>query len=242
MFFKKKKSEARLAAFQKDDPDYWRAIPQGSTVSLTDEAAINEAMRIGVGVKGLDYEVKQAEVMRDQDKLGEWWVYFLEGHKTENLWLLVKIVDGDIIPIVYFEVEDFPPTLRSRLMAEGQTWLFDPQEDDGEPHAPVFAQNIYQTVEDEDGDEVEVHFRCKPQGTVYGTFSRTPTEKGMTDIFVAFAEYEADESFENPELLVMERGGEYDPQGGLVSLYTGGITVFNDIEVLRVNTNQEGDQ
>lgn len=235
MFFGKKKTKDKpTAIWEKDNPNYWRSIPVGSTISLTDEAAIEEAMRIGEGVKGLDYQVKQAEVIRDEDKHGEWWFYFLEGHKTENLWLLVKMVGGDIIPIVYFEVEEFPPTLRQRLIADGQTWLFEHVTDDNEPHAPVFCRDIYQVVE-ADGQEVEAQYRCKPQGTVYGRYSRVPAETGMNDVFIAFAEYEADETFDDPELLVIEKGGEHDPSGGLVSLFVGGITIFNDIEVLRVS-------
>ena len=55
MFFGKKKKQDDEAApvMQKDLPGYWQSIPVGSTVSLTDEAAIEEAMRIGVGVSGL---------------------------------------------------------------------------------------------------------------------------------------------------------------------------------------------
>lgn len=235
MLFHKNKKNEPAPVLDKDDPDYWRAIPVGSTVTLTDEAAIAEAMRIGVGVKGLDYQVQQAEVIRDMDHLGEWWLYYIEGHKTENLWLMVKIVDSDIIPIVYFEAEDFPPTLRQQFIKDGQSWLLEKSEEDGEPHAPVFCNDIFQTLEDEAGGEIEVQYRCKPQGTVYGRYSRVPTVDGMSDIFVAFAEYEADVSFEDPELLVIERGGENDLNGGMLSLYVGGITVFNDIEVLRVS-------
>jgi hypothetical protein len=236
MFFRNKNKEIEEhILLNKQDPDYWRSIPLGSTVTLTDEAAIAEAMRIGIGVKGLDYSVKLAEVARDSQQLAEWWFYYIEGHKTENLWLMVKIISDDIIPIIYFEVEDFPPMLRSRLIRDGQTWLFEKVTDDGEPHAPVFCSDIYQTVEDEDGEEMEVQYRCKPQGTVYGHYSRVPSEAGMDKVFIAFAEYEADESFENPELLVVEKGGEHESDGGLVSLYVGGLTVFNDIEILRVN-------
>ena len=168
LFGKKKKTDEPAPVMQKDLPGYWQSIPLGSTVSLTDEAAIEEAMRIGVGVSGLDYEVKVAEVARDRGKNAEWWFYYLEGHKTENLWLMVKIVGADIIPVVYFEVEDFPATLRSRLVADGQVWLFEKGEVGGEPHAPIFAPDIFQTLEDDDGDEYEVHYRQKPQGTVYG--------------------------------------------------------------------------
>ena len=238
MFFgKKKESDGNAPVLVMDDPDFWRSIPIGSTVSLTDEAAIEEAMRIGVGVSGLDYEIRVAEVARDMGKNAEWWFYYLEGHKTENLWLMVKIVGSDIVPIVYFEVEDFPPTLRSRLVADGLAWMFEKGEVGGEPHAPVFASDIFQNMEDDDGDEYEVHYRQKPQATVYGRYSRVPAESGQSEVFIAFSEYEADESFENPELLVMEKGGEDDPAGGLVSLYVGGVTVFNDLEVLRVNVN-----
>ena len=74
-----------------------------------------------------------------------------------------------------------------------------------------------------------------PQGTVYGRYSRMPAEIGLSEVFISFSEYEADESFENPEMLVMEKGGEDDPAGGLVSLYVGGVTVFSDIEVLRLS-------
>lgn len=235
IFGKKKTIKEKPPELNKDRPAYWRSIPTGSTVSLTDEAAIEEAMRIGVGVKGLDYEVKSAEVIRDTGKFGEWWFYYMEGHKTENLWLMAKIIDDIIVPIIYFDVEDFPPMLRSRLLADGQTWLFEEQEDDGEPHAPIFSNDIFQTLEDEDGDEYEVQYRIKPQGTVYGKSAETAEASVSNQTFVAFAEYEADESFENPEMLIMEKGGEDDPSGGLVSLRVGGITVFNDIEVLRVN-------
>ena len=238
MFFgrkKGKKAEEPEVVLEKAEPDYWRSIPLGSTVSLTDEAALEEAMRIGAGVSGLDYEITRAEVVRDLEQVAEWWFYYLEGHKTENLWLMIKVVGCEIVPVVYFEVEDFPSMLRSRLIADGMTWLFEPGVDDGQPHAPVFCRDIFQTLEDGEGGDLEVQYRCKPQGTVYGRCSRVPQKVGEETVFTAFAEYEADESFENPELLVMEKGGENDPDGGLVSLYVGGITVFSDIEVLRVS-------
>lgn len=233
LFRRKKQPEKEIAeTLDKYNPDFWREIRPGSIVTLSDEYAIEQSVERGARTLGLDYVVKYVDSIKDVGNHAEWFMLYIEG-EDEDFHLMIKIVDQDIVPIVYFEPPEFHPGTRKQLIDLGVDWLFEPSDDkDGQPHAPVFCSEIFQ-ITDMDGEETEVQYRCKPQGTIYGRFTRCPKSADMEDVFVAFAEYEADESFENPELLVIERGGENDPGGGLVNLFLGGILVFNDIDVLK---------
>lgn len=229
---KRQPQEEITEVIDKHNPDFWRGIRPGSIVTLSDEYAMEQSIERGAGTLGLDYVVGYVDCIKDMSNLAEWYLLYIES-TAEGYHLMIKIVDRDVVPILYFEPPEFHPGTRKQLIGRGMDWLFEPSDDGYEgPHAPVFCNEIFQTI-DADGEEIEVQYRCKPQGTICGRFTRHPESADMADVFVAFAEYEADESFEDPELLLIERGGEDDPEGGLVNMLMGAILVFNDIDVLK---------
>ncbi len=219
---------------EKHTPAYWQDITPGSTVTLSDEQALEDAMAQGAGIRGLDYIVKTVDTVTHLDGIAEWRFLHLEGDE-QDLSLMIKIVDNEIMPIIFFEPPEFEPGSRAFLLNRGHDWLFEaPATDDCVPAELQFTAEIMQTVE-QDGGVVELHYQAKAQGVMYGNCRRQPAGQGLpaAGAFTALMEYRAAEQCENPELLILETGGQDDPDGGHLTLYLGCPARLNEIDVLK---------
>ncbi len=219
---------------EKENPQFWRELKPGSTISLNDAQALEDSMKTGLGVSARDYVVREIRSIVQLQGPVEWQLFNVEDGE-ERLWFLVKIVDTDIALRVYFEAEEFHPGTRSELIDREMSWLFQEPEnpDDFRWNELAYTEEIIQALEVE-GEEKEVIFRIKPQGEQHGACTHEPRQSWPQVMMATVVEYSTAAACENPELLLLELGGEEGEEGGVITLLLGCDVRLSEVDVLAV--------
>ncbi len=219
---------------EKESPQFWRALKPGSTISLKDAQALEDSMKAGLGVSARDYVVREVRSIKQLEGPVEWQLFNVEDGE-ERLWFLVKIVDEDIALRMYFEVEGLQPGTRSEMIEREMSWLFqEPKDpDDVRCNELAYAEEITQAIEVE-GEEKEIRFRIKPQGELHGACTHEPQQSWPQVMMATVVEYASQQACENPELLLLELGGESGEEGGVITLFQGCDVRFSEVDVLAV--------
>lgn len=219
-----------MKAYDPYDAKFWLSIKPKSTVILKDEQAIEDARKEGKGMNGYDYSVGAVRVITEMNNLARWVLLKLDGSDQE-IWLMAKIVDEKFDLRVYFHDEGFEPGTRAELIEHGCQWLFsEPQKENWKPRDLKFTHEITQKPEGEDREVVYVQ---KSQ-EMYGHSSESPKPSGLPDkVLATIVEYSTQDTTDNPELLVVELGGEGKNEGGHITLWLGSQVNPNEVEVVR---------
>ncbi len=222
-----------------DTAEFWRSIRPGSTISLTDKLAIEDSLSRSKGFKGRDYIVEQVRTIRQEDDFAQWLMFKLED-ADQQIWLMAKIVDQHVGLLVYYEPDEFKPADRTDLVARGDYWLFQEPSDPND----FFANELNYSREivwgiDVDGKERDVQYQMKGQRVLYGICTHNPAMVGLEGAMMAVVEYQTHDDDENPELLVLELGGEDNDRGGLISVMFGNTINFSEVEVLNLIEEKE---
>lgn len=221
----------------KTSPDFWRSIKADSTITLSDQQAITDSIERGTGVAGIDYIVESIWKIREMNGLAEWLLFKLD-EEDQELWLVVKIVDQHLNLLVFFEPDEFIPDNRRDVVERGDTWLFEEPEDNEnfEFDALQFVSEIewsVQTGENGETFDQELLYRMKQQGVLYGHCTHDPVQAGIKRILTSVIEYATDSDYENPELMLLELGGENSSDGGLITMLVGNSINMDEVDVLR---------
>ncbi len=217
------------------NPDYWQDIQPGNIVVLSDAQAMVEAVRQGLdGAGGLNYEIKRVLKIKEHGDLAEWILLRLEG--ADEVWLMIKIAGREVDLRIYFEVPEFPGGNRADLIDEEMYWLF---EDPGPDwHAQYndlrFAESI--TIDqgpDEHGPPTRTNYHLKPFGAQYGGFTELPQSLVAVPSPAVVVEYLTADPTDNPELLILELGGEDDANGGYIRMMLGCSIDPSDVKVFK---------
>lgn len=221
----------------KDNPEFWREIIPGSTITLTDTQAIDDSVRKGGGVSGTDYMVESVWKIMHKDRFAEWLLFKLDDEEQE-LWLIAKIVDREVDLAVFFEPDEFRPGNRRDLVEQGDTWLFNEPDnpEDFEYDELEFVNEIIWEVESGEGEdlrEMEVSYRMKGQRVLYGYCTHDPIQSGLGRIMASVIEYRTDADYDNSELMLLELGGEHSREGGLITMLIGCPINFSEVDVLK---------
>ncbi|MFA6508791.1 MAG: hypothetical protein WCT14_22020 [Treponemataceae bacterium] len=216
---KKENADRSQAAF-------WNSIALGDFVSLSDFQSMADSggSSLDCRVLGIrDIEVKDSG--DDERVLARYRLHELEGPKNTTLFFLV-ISSGEEFELRnYFIPSEFTSGTRDDLVDSEQTWLFLPPPNPDDfvssdlefapyPDAPEFAEP--------EGAKKRVWAKAGFGRTVYGSY-----ELGNDEVPVMIAEYQTDEvDAPNPHLMVLEerwmnRRGEAQPSGGLVTVFLG---------------------
>ncbi len=219
---------------EKESPQFWRELKPGSTISLKDAQALEDSMKAGLGVSARDYVVREIRSIKQLEGPVEWQLFNVEDGE-ERLWFLVKIVDEDIALRMYFEVEGLQPGTRSEMIEREMSWLFqEPKDpDDFRCNELAYAEEIIQAIEVE-GEEKEIRFRIKPQGEIHGACTHEPRQSWPQVMMATVVEYASEQACANPELLLLELGGEKGEEGGGITLLLGCDVRFGEVDVLAV--------
>lgn len=203
--------------------DFWQQVAPGHLVVVSDAQALLEAVRQDLDAEGgLNYEVKRVLRLKELSALAEWVLVRLEG--ADEIWLMAKIV-GDAVDLrLYFEVPEFPPGNRADMLDQDMYWLFEDPGPDWQDCYEVlqFAQAI--TVDQEPGEAgtpTSTCYRQKPWGTLYGQCRETPASPLGEPYAAAIIEYQTEDPSDNPELLILELGGEQETKGGYITMMLG---------------------
>src|SRR5580704_8436793 len=84
-------------------PADWLSVKPKSVITVSDAQGIQDSMRRGLGVKGLDYTVKSVARMDQSDGLSRHLLFTL-GDAEQAVYLLVKMVDDLVDLFLYFDV------------------------------------------------------------------------------------------------------------------------------------------
>ena len=217
------------------NPDFWQDIRPGGIVVLSDAQALVEAVRQGLdGAGGLNYEVKQVLRIKDHSDLAEWILLRLEG--ADDVWFMVKTAGREVDLRVFFEVPEFPAGNRADLIAAEMYWLFeDPGPDWHAQYNDLKFTDII-TIDQGPGDQgppTQTRYRLKPFGARYGGCTELPKGPGAEVLPAAVVEYLTIDPTDNPELLILELGGEGDPNGGYIQMMLGCPIDPSDVNVFK---------
>ncbi len=219
----------------KSKPADWLAVKPNSVITVSDTQGIQDSMKRGLGVKGIDYTVRTIARMKQLDGLSTHLLFTLNDDQQVT-YLLVKMVDDLIDLGLYFEVPGLEPGSRQDLINRGALWLFqepaNPQ--NYQPSDLRYTTSIKQTVPKTGGGEEEVFYALKAQGELQCEYHETPTRSGMTDDSLAtLVEYKTDQPVENPEFLILEVGAQRGSTS-YVQFYLGCPIKFSEVDVLPV--------
>ncbi len=217
-----------------DKPEFWRSIRPGSSISLTDRLAIEDSMERDEGVKGRDYVIERIRDIHQDENFAQWLMFKLD-NPDQELWLMAKIVDQHVKLLVYYEPEEFHPGDRKDLLNRGDYWLFDEPDnpDDFFPDELNYTNEIVWTIEIDTVDH-DVAYRMKGQRVLYGLSTHRPKMEGLEGAMTAVVEYTTKDDKKNPELLILEMGGETGNRGGFITAMFGIEIGFSEIEVLNL--------
>lgn len=215
-------------------PADWLTVKPKSIITISDAQGIQDAMRRGLGVKGIDYTVASVARMNHLDRLSTH-LFFTLNDAEQVVYLLVKIVDDLVDPYLYFAVPGLVAGTRQELLDAGMLWLFQqpPDPDNYDPASLSYSLSVRQTVE-KDGRQTEVNYNLKGQGELQCDYHEIPTPSGMSDDLLAtVVEYRTAQPVENPEFLILETGAQRSASS-YVQFFLGCAIRLSEIDVLGV--------
>jgi len=180
-------------------------------------------------MRGVDYVVKTVYQLKELNGLAEW-NFFLLDDPGDIIWLMVKIVEQEIELRVYFEHPEFEPGNRKDMMDQENLWLF------MEPDNPAnFQYNDLKFTDhmeiESDNDEVLIYGQ-KGFKEMHCSCELLPVPSKINNQIATIVEYQAKQKCDNPELLLLEMGGQDSSDGGLIRLMIGCNLRPTEIDIL----------
>jgi hypothetical protein len=217
------------------DPSFWKDIKPGGVVVVNDEQAMMEAIKRGVDAEGgVNYEIKRVLRLNEVNGLATWTLLKLEG--MDEVWLMVKIVGQEVDHRIYFEVPDFSPGNRADMIAREMFWLFeDPGPDWKSAYNDLKFINTINIDTNPGGNApaTRTSYQQKPFGPMYARCSEEPKQSEGDEYLAILVEYSSADATDNPELLLLELGGEHGQEGGYIMMMLGCTAAIADLRVFK---------
>jgi len=218
----------------KNNPADWQSIKPQSIITISDAQGIQDSMRRGLGVRGIDYTVQS--IARCQQLNGlSCHLLFTLADSEQTTFLMAKIVDGLVDLSLYFEPPDLQAGTRPEFLDRGMHWLFQApaNPDSFQPSDLRYTQTIRQEVPVASGGApVELIYMLKTQGELQCNYSETPARAGLEKPLLAtVVEYRTSQATENPEFLILETG-EQRSQNSFVRFFLGCPVRSTEVDVL----------
>ena len=239
MFWKRRRREPPAAQYNQDQPEFWRALPTGSSVALRDFQALEEADMAGSGSGGgINYEVTGKRHYHFRSPGGSVLTEYLlfDISDAETTYVLAAVLTGEHVELrIYYRPDGFQPGSRAALLDQGFAWLFlaPPNPDSFIPYDLDFAPHPDVPPIQDGGEEKQLDFHALAGGPLYGDYH---DERDRLQVPVMVMEYRTEQPASNPLLLVLEEGG-LDPDGepvhdgGFVTLLLGSPTDLSQIDI-----------
>ena len=220
----------------KNDPADWLAIKPKSIITVSDTQAIQDSMRRGIGVRGIDYTVRSIARMNQLDNLSTH-LFFTLDDPEQAVYLMAKIVDEMVDLYLYFDVPGLEGGTRQQLLDRGMLWLFQEPRDSNnyQPEDLRYSTSIRQTVQQDAGKESDVIYGQKAQGELQCDYLETPSPSGLSnkEMLATVVEYRTDQAVKNPEFLILETGEKRGVRS-YVQFYLGCGIKPSEVDVLSV--------
>ncbi|HAA04034.1 MAG TPA: hypothetical protein DCZ69_09370 [Syntrophobacteraceae bacterium] len=216
-------------------PSFWDDIKPGSVIVLNDAQALMEAVKRGLDADGgINYEIKRILRLTELNEVARWTLLKLEG--VDEVWFMVKVAGQEMDLRIYFEVPEFPPGSRADMIAKEMYWLF---EDPG----PNWQTNYNElrfvgTVNIDSNPDgktpaARTSYLQKPFGPMYARCSEQPRGSALEDYLATVVEYGTTDKTDNPDMLLLELGGEESPEGGYIMMMLGCAVSASDVRVFK---------
>jgi len=220
----------------KTNPAEWQAVKPKSIVTISDAQGIQDSMRRGLGVRGLDYTVRSVALCEQLDCLSTHLIFTLDDAE-QAAFLLVKIVDDLVDLTLYFELPGLSGGERADLLERGMHWLFQTPADlnSFEPSQLRYTTSLVQTVPGAaDAPPLELLYTLKPQGELQCHYAESPARAGLpAQMLATLVEYRCDQPAENPEFLILEVGEERSRRSFL-RFFLGCPIGLSEVDVLGI--------
>jgi len=218
-------------------PADWYAVKPKSIITVSDAQGIQDSMRRGLGVRGIDYTVQSIARCNQVDGLSTHLLFTL-GDSEQTTYLVVKIVDELVDLFLFFEPPGLPSGGRPELLERGMQWLFQaPQNPDNfDPADLRYTMTIHQSVPAADGQgaPTDLTYVLKSQGELQANYTETPPRQGLPqEMLATVVEYRTEEPTDNPELLILEVGEQRSTQS-FVRFFLGCPVKASEVDVLGV--------
>jgi hypothetical protein len=217
------------------DPNFWEDIKPGSVVVVNDAQAMLEALKRGLDAEGgVNYEIKRVLRLKELNSLATWILLKLEG--IDEIWFMVKIVGREVDHRIYFEVPEFTPGNRADMIAREMYWLFeDPGPDWQEAYNDLKYSGIINIDTDPggQGQATKTTYQQKPFGEMHSRCSELPKQPASDEYLATLVEYSSADGTDNPELLILELGGEEAQEGGYIMMMLGCAASTADLRVFK---------
>lgn len=224
MFFKKKKEEEKVN-LDNSTFSYWEKAEPGQFVSLSDEQAIEEAMRLGKGTTCMDYQILSITKVEEANGLANWLFLQLECPENE-LYLMLKSIGNELDIRIYFVLPELEPGSRQNLLDDGMDWIFAEDQDLAIEDLAYTPQIVQHT--EHNGEEIELLFRQKRQGELSGPCTLSGDKQQLLGTVV---EYSTATDWDNPEMLILETGPR-DSHTSYVRIMAGTSLSLSEAELL----------
>lgn len=217
----------------KESAQFWQTVTPDSIITLSDEQTISDSIDRGEGLASRDYKVESIWTITASDNIAKWILFKLDDDDQE-IFLVAKIVDSVFNLYVFFQPEEFESGNRKDLIDRGEAWLFmEPEDpDDFEFDELEFVNKLILNDQDEEGEEIEIPYKLKGQGVIFGSCTHSPAMSGISAMMAVMVEYSALKPSHNPEVMILEIGGSKGNEGGLISMLMGCPITLSEIEVL----------
>ncbi len=220
----------------KTNPADWQAVKPKSIITISDAQGIQDSMRRGLGVRGLDYTVRSMARCEQLEGLSTHVVLTLDDTE-QAAFLVAKIVDDLVDLTLYFEPPGLSGGERTDLLDRGMQWLFQApvNPDSFEPAELRYTTSLMQSVPGASGTPaLELLYALKPQGELQCRYSESPTRAGLAQQMLAtLVEYRCEQPAENPEFLIMEVGEERSRRSFL-RFFLGCPIGLSEVDVLGI--------
>lgn len=203
----------------------WKQVRNKSIVIMNDESSVLRSRQNGLGLKGIQYQVKRTIEFQESGNLMTFFFFELDSQLGMR-WLMVKIVDDAIEARVLVEPPDYESGNRHDLVLDrDEKWIFQPPKTDN----IILNDLVYTESFIWDG----VTYNKKRQGDINGETEEYPKPSGFSKQLATLAEYVASEdSVANQQAVLLEIGPAESDDGGLLRLLIGNVVNVDDIEVI----------
>lgn len=205
----------------KESPEFWYSVKPKDMILLSDQQALEDSMKAGLGPNPLEYSVSEIITVKDFNGFGTWTFFNLKptGVKQELL-LLCKEVDSNLDLRIYYQTE-FQPGSRKDIINRGDFFLFQQPEDlsNFQPKDLKYTNDLTQ------GDN---QWDMKGFGEMHGHASFNPTKTGFYTVTATIVEYLLSKGdTQDTEVLILELGND----DTLITLYAGCAVNLTEIDV-----------
>jgi len=215
--------------------EFWREVRPKSVITINDEQALIASLDSDKGLVGEEFFVKWVQNIREQSNLVEW-LYFCLENNSEEVYLLVTIVDNEEPDLaIFFDAGGWESCNRSEVIDKDQEFIFEAPDDEenfdflGLKYASSFE---WELVNDDDSVTNARYDLVSPYPLQSWTHQNPPdADRLLTTI----AYYKSKtEGAHSPLALILEMGHPDNENGGLIKVYLGSPIRASEMTVLKI--------